>query len=114
MGLRGGGEGGRVITARTEIRTPSLRSRAQGPDHTVMSHQNVAREKSTNKEEFRVKQNKQKQQPQNNKQNKQTKTKQKITKYFCSLKKRNFISKQMKKIVDKNGSVLKEPNAIMN
>ena len=38
----------------------------------------------------------------------------KITKYFCSLEKWNFISKQMKKIVDKNGSVLEEPNAIMN
>ena len=41
----------------------------------------------------------------------------KITKYFCSLEKRNFISKQMKKEkkkVDKNGSVLEEPNAIMN
>ena len=38
----------------------------------------------------------------------------KITNYFCSLEKRNFISKQMKKIVDKNGSVLEKPNAIMN
>ena len=45
----------------------------------------------------------------------------KITKYFCSLEKRNFISKQIKKkkkkkkkIADKNGSVLEEPNVIMN
>ena len=38
----------------------------------------------------------------------------KLTKYVCSLEKRNFISKQMKTIVDKNGSVLEEPNAIMN
>ena len=37
----------------------------------------------------------------------------KITKYFCSLEKRHFISKKMKKI-DKNGSVLEESNAIMN
>ena len=28
-------------------------------------------------------------------------------------KKRNLISKQMKKVVDKNGSVVEEPNAIM-
>ena len=39
----------------------------------------------------------------------------KITKYFCSLEKRNFIRKQMgKKKGDKTGSVLEEPNAIMN
>ena len=38
----------------------------------------------------------------------------KITKYFYSLEKRNIISKQMKKIEDKNGSVLEEPNAIVN
>ena len=37
-----------------------------------------------------------------------------ITKYFYSLEKRNIISKQMKKIEDKNGSVLEEPNAIVN
>ena len=38
----------------------------------------------------------------------------KLTNYVCSLEKINFISKQMKTIVDKNGSVLEEPNAIMN
>ena len=36
----------------------------------------------------------------------------KITKYFCSPRKRNFVSKRMTKLVNKNGLTLEEPNEI--
>ena len=37
----------------------------------------------------------------------------KITKYFCGLEKRNYISKQMTKLIDKNGSTLVETKDIV-
>ena len=37
----------------------------------------------------------------------------KITKYFCGLEKRNFVSKQMNKIIAKDGSFLSQTNAIL-
>ena len=37
----------------------------------------------------------------------------KITKYFCGLEKRNFVSKQMNKIIAKDGSILTQTNAIL-
>ena len=38
----------------------------------------------------------------------------KVTKYFCSLEKRNYVNKCMKKIIDKHGSILKDQNKISN
>lgn len=38
----------------------------------------------------------------------------KITKYFCSLEKRNFISKSMTKLNDKNGTVVDDTDEIKN
>ena len=37
----------------------------------------------------------------------------KITKYFCGLENRNFVSKQMNKIIAMDGSFLTQTNAIL-
>ena len=37
----------------------------------------------------------------------------KITKYFCGLEKKNFVSKQMNKIIAKHGRILTQTNAIL-